>query len=184
MLYPFTFILLNQIHMMFRIFCVAVLFCLLSCKSTTYYIVRHAEKEGGATMSMVSDPPLSAEGERQALDLKNFLQQQKIKTIYSTNYARTMATAEPTRQFYGITLKMYDARNNDRLVEELKNISDGNVLVVGHSNTVDDIVNGLTGTAEMTDLADNEYGNAFIVKRKGSSYTFERIKVPQTTPRP
>jgi hypothetical protein len=58
------------------------------------------------------------------------------------------------------------------------------VLVVGHSNTVDDIVNGLTGRAEMTDLADNEYGNAFIVKRKGSSYTFERIKVPQTTPRP
>jgi broad specificity phosphatase PhoE len=170
--------------MMFRMFCLAALFFLLSCKSTTYYIVRHAEKEGGAAMSMVSDPPLSAEGERQALDLKNFLQQQKIKTIYSTNYARTMATAEPTRQFYGITLKMYDARNNDRLVEELKNISDGNVLVVGHSNTVDDIVNGLTGRAEMTDLADNEYGNAFIVKRKGSSYTFERIKVPQTTPRP
>jgi broad specificity phosphatase PhoE len=164
-------------------FYVAVLLFLLSCKSTTYFIVRHGEKEGGGSMSMVSDPPLSAEGEKQALDLRNFLQQKGIKTIYSTNYARTMATAEPTRQLYGITLKMYDARNNEKLVEELKNISDGNVLVVGHSNTVDDIVNGLLGTAQMTDLADTDYGNVFIVKKKGGSYTFERTKVPQSAAR-
>jgi hypothetical protein len=39
------------------------------------------------------------------------------------------------------------------------------------------------GTSAMTDLPETEYGSLFIVKKKGSSYTFEKIKVPQTTPR-
>jgi broad specificity phosphatase PhoE len=167
---------------MMRFFCTLYLLFLLSCKSTTYFIVRHAEKEGGGAM-MLSDPSLTAEGEKQAIDLKNFLQDKSIKTIYSTNYARTVATAEPTRQLFGLNLKTYDARNNQQLVEELKSIDSGNVLIVGHSNTVDDVVNGLTGENRMTDLDDSEYGNVFIVKRKGNSYSFERVKVPQTAPR-
>ena len=166
---------------MIRIVCFALLVFLLSCKSTTYFIVRHAEKEGGSTM--MSDPPLSAEGGKQAADLKAYLQNKNIKTIYSTNYARTIATAEPLRIALGLTLKTYDPRKNEQLVEELKKISDGNVLVVGHSNTVDDVVNGLLGTTQMTDLADTEYGNAFIVKKKGNTYSFERVKVPQTAAR-
>lgn len=166
---------------MFRIVCLLTLLFLFSCKGTTYYIVRHAERESGA--AMVSDPPLSAEGEKQAIDLKNYLQDKNIKTIYATNYARTIATAEPIRKALGLTLKIYDPKKNDQLIDELKKSSDGNVLVVGHSNTVDDIVNGLTGEAKLTDLADTEYGNVFIVKKKGNRYSFERLKVPQTEPR-
>jgi broad specificity phosphatase PhoE len=166
---------------MYKILCLPVLLFLLSCKSTTWYVVRHAERENGA--AMVSDPPLSAEGEKQAIDLKNYLQDKNIKTIYSTNYARTVATAEPIRKALGLTLKIYDPKKNDQLIDELKKNSDGNVLVVGHSNTVDDVVNGLTGEAKMTDLADTEYGNVFIVKKKGNRYSFERMKVPQTAPR-
>jgi broad specificity phosphatase PhoE len=132
---------------------------------------------------MLSDPPLSAEGEKQAVDLKTFLQNKSIKSIYSTNYARTIATAEPTRQAFGVNLKIYDPKNTAQFVEELKNISNGNVLVVGHSNTVDDVVNGLLGETKMTDLPDTAYGNVFIVRKKGSSFSFERLKVPQTAPR-
>ncbi|HEV7332948.1 MAG TPA: phosphoglycerate mutase family protein [Flavisolibacter sp.] len=168
---------------MIRFFCFAVLLVFASCKTTTYYVVRHAEKEGGATMSMAADPPLSAEGQKQAQDLKTFLTNKNIKTIYSTNYARTIATAEPTRLLYGVTLKTYDPRKNDQLIQELKTISDGNVLVVGHSNTVDDVVNGLMGVSELTDLPDTEYGSLFIVKKKGSKFSFEKVKVPETEPR-
>lgn len=168
---------------MFRIFCTFFLLVLFSCKNTTYFVVRHAEKESSGTMMMQSDPPLSAEGEKQAEDLKIFLQNKQIKTIYSTNYARTVATAEPIRQHLGVNIRTYDPRQNDKLVEELKKISDGNVLVVGHSNTVDDVVNGLLGNNGMRDLADNEYGNVFIVKRKGNTYSLVQVKVPPTTPR-
>jgi broad specificity phosphatase PhoE len=157
---------------MMRFFCTGFLLFLLSCKSTTYFVVRHAEKESKGTAMMQSDPPLSAEGEKQALDLKSFLQNKSVKSIYSTNYARTIATAEPIRQTLGVNLKMYDPRKNEQLVEELKKINDGNVLVVGHSNTVDDVVNGLMGESRMMDLADNEYGNVFIVKKKGSRVFF------------
>lgn len=168
---------------MLRIICFCALFFFISCKSTTYFIVRHAEKEGGSNMTMMSDPPLTAEGEKQALDLKNFLQDKNIKRIYSTNYARTVATAEPTRQLFGVSLKTYDPKKGEQLIEEWKTINGENVLIVGHSNTVDDVVNGLMSAAQMTDLADNEYGNVFIVTKKGSRFSFERLKVPKTAPR-
>lgn len=177
---PFIFKLLNQTAML-RTLLLALLFFLSACKSTTYYIVRHAEKEQGTTM--LSDPPLSTGGEKQAVDLKNYLQDKNIKTIYATNYARTIATAEPLRKALGLELKIYDPRKNEQLVAALKRIADGNVLVVGHSNTVDDVVNGLLGEAKMSDLPDTTYGNVFIVKKKGSSYSFEQMKVPQTAPR-
>lgn len=128
---------------------------------------------------MLSDPPLSAEGERQAGDLKNFLQKENIKAIYTTNYARTIATAEPTRKYFGLTVKIYDPRQPAALVDALKKTRDGNVLVVGHSNTVDDVVNGLLGEAKLTDLPETEYGSIFIVTRKGTSYTFKKQKVPR-----
>lgn len=168
---------------MIKFVCFAALFLFTACKTTTYYVVRHAEKEGGATMAMTADPPLSAEGQKQAIDLKNFLTNKNIRAIYSTNYARTISTAEPTRQLYGVTLKIYDPRKQEQLLGELKKISDGNVLVVGHSNTVDDVVNGLMGISELTDLPETEYGSMFVVKKKGSNYSFEKIKVPQTEPR-
>lgn len=164
------------------IFYISFIFLLASCSSTTYYIVRHAEKETSGAM-MLSDPPLTSAGEKQAIDLKNFLQQKKIKHIYSTNYARTVSTAEPTRQFFGLTLTLYDPRKNEELVEKLKQINDGNVLIVGHSNTVDDVVNSLLGKTQMSDLADSDYGQVFIVKRKGNQATFEKTAVPQTAAR-
>ncbi len=122
---------------MIKVACFFSLLFLLSCKTTTYYIVRHAEKQAN---SVSADPPLTTEGEKQPLDLKNFLQNKKIKTIYSTNYTRTLATAEPTRQALGGEIKLYKPTALIELTADLKKIDDGNVLVVGHSKTVGDVV--------------------------------------------
>jgi hypothetical protein len=43
----------------------------------------------------------------------------------------------------------------------------GNVLIVGHSNTVDDVVNGITGKKVFADLKDTAYGDLFMIVRKG-----------------
>lgn len=166
---------------MLRSFIVFSLLLLLSCKSTTYYIVRHAEKAQDTTKTI--DPPLSAEGEKQAVDLKNFLFHKKVKAIYCTNYVRTIATSEPLRKVLELSVKIYDPRKPEQLINELKQFKGGSVLVVGHSNTVDDVVNGLLGETKMTDLAETEYGNVFVVKKKRNGYSFKRLKVPQTTPR-
>src|SRR5687768_13565710 len=79
---------------------------LISCKATTYYVVRHAEKE--TTNTMTSDVPLSEEGKQRAVALKDILQNQKVSQIYSTNYIRTKTTAQPLADALGITIQTYN----------------------------------------------------------------------------
>ena len=144
------------------------LFLLASC-STNYYIVRHAEKVPSDGM-MTSDVPLSEQGKQRAAALEKALHNKKIQNIYATPYQRTQATAQPLSTAINVPINTYDPRDSF-FVSKLKDIN-SNVLVVGHSNTVDDIVNGLTGEKLLTDLPETQYGDLFIVKRKGRKYTF------------
>lgn len=148
----------------------------LSCKTTTYYISRHMEK-GGTTMT--ADPPLTAQGEAQAIALRDYLKGKKIAAVYSTNFIRTKSTAQPTATQYNLPVNIYTASGGNALVDSLKVSNTRNVLIVGHSNTVDDLVNRFLGTSTVTDLPDSEYGSLFIVKKKGSGYRFEKVKVGQ-----
>jgi len=148
---------------------------LLSCKTTTWYISRHAEKADNS-----ANPPLSSEGQKQALDLRDYLTGKNIKKIYATNFIRTQSTAQPTSQLFGVAIQTYTPPAPSTVfIDSLRAINSGNALVVGHSNTVDDIVNGLMGTNTMTDIPETEYGSLFIVKRKGSNYSFQKITVPR-----
>jgi len=144
------------------LFIVAVLsVCFASC-SRTVYIVRHAEKapSGSAANMMEDDPPLSDAGKVRALVLKSELSGKHIRHIYSTNTVRTRSTAEPLSQAIKIDIGIY--KNIDSLIDIIKSTK-GNALVVGHSNTVDDIVNKLCGQVKIeSDLKDGEYDNLFI----------------------
>lgn len=159
-----------------------VSFLLASC-STTIYVVRHAEKATGIdaeTMQTIKDPPLTVEGQERALALKQMLSGKNVKHIYSTNTLRTTSTAKPLKElFLNVPLQLYSSKPDsmELFIQQLKTIKKGNTLVVGHSNTVDDIVNKLCGSAVVPgDLKDNEYDNLFIIKRKGDSYSFKREK--------
>jgi len=151
-----------------------VYLCLTSC-CRSVYVVRHAEKiasTDSAAKMMANDPPLSEAGKVRAVSLKNELRHKHIKHIYSTNTIRTMATVQPLS---GATkVKIISYSNVDSMVNVIKSIK-GNVLVVGHSNTVDDIVNKLCGQTKITgDLKDNEYDNLFLVKFRGKKRIFSR----------
>lgn len=152
----------------------ALLFAILlfasSC-SSTYYIVRHAEKEAPANV-MTSDVPLSAAGKDRAEALGEKLIGKKIRHIYSTNYIRTRETAGPLSAATGVKIELYDPKDSS-FIHRLKGLQKGNILVVGHSNTVDDLVNGLTGKNLLKDLPDSQYGDLFVVKKKGKSYRYE-----------
>lgn len=152
---------------------------LFSCTTTTYYISRHAEKAG----VMSADPPLTAEGEKQALDLRNYLTGKKIGAVYSTNFLRTKATAKPTADLYSLAVKIYNPAQGTALIDSLKAHNKRNVFIVGHSNTVDDMVNRFVETNALTDLPETEYGSLFIVRKNGSGYRFEKISVPKTATR-
>ncbi len=150
--------------------------CFMSC-TRTVYVVRHAEKittSDNASKMMDNDPPLSEAGKVRALVLKNELASKHISHIYSTNTIRTRSTAEPLSQAIKINVELYN--NVDSFVNAIKSVK-GNVLVVGHSNTVDDIVNKLCGQTKIeADLKDGEYDNLFVLKVRGKKVHFEKRK--------
>ncbi|HEX2630222.1 MAG TPA: histidine phosphatase family protein [Chitinophagaceae bacterium] len=167
--------------MRYLLIAIVVCICVASCSSQRYYVVRHAEKlvitKDSAGM-MASNPPLSEPGKVRSFVLRSELQHKKISHIFSTNYLRTKSTAQPLSDTIGIPIVIYSPSRDsvtafDARLKALK----GNVLVVGHSNTVDDIVNKLTGRTDIPgDLSETEYDNLFIVTKKGKKWLFERKK--------
>jgi phosphohistidine phosphatase SixA len=154
------------------ILCFALL--LTSCSPVTYYIVRHAEKSI-ASPGMSSDVPLSEAGTDRAKKLAVLLKDQNIGHIYSTQTIRTTSTAKPLSEAINIPIEIYNPRDTSgTFMNQLKAIEKKNVLVVGHSNTVDDLVNKLTSKQLLNDLPDSSYNNLFIVKRAGKKYRFTR----------
>ena len=156
------------------IICLLILFS--SCNRNTFYIVRHAEKATAAP-NMSSDVPLSEAGEKRAIALKELLKEKDVRYIFSTQTIRTTSTAKPLSELKSVPVQLYSPRDTtDKFIMRLKSIRKGSVLIVGHSNTVDDVVNKMMGQTLLSDLAETEYDNLFIVKRKGKKYFFEREK--------
>ena len=155
---------------------------LFSC-SNTIYVVRHAEKASGidmASMKPSTDPPLTIEGEERALALKQILGSKNVKYIFSTNTLRTTSTAKPLKELYlGVPIQIYSSRPDsmNAFIQRIKAIKKGDVLIVGHSNTIDDIANKIAGSTVVPgDLNESIYDNLFILKRKGDKYVFTNGK--------
>lgn len=152
------------------LFAAILLFASCSKQSPkTIYIVRHAEKQ-----LVGNDPELAQSGQLRAKKLAQILADKNIKHIYSTDYIRTRSTAAPTADAAGLTIEIYDPKNHDALVEKIRNL-DGNVLVVGHSNTVNQFANYFVGDGEKYgDLTDLEYDYIFELTLEGSSSSVVR----------
>lgn len=151
---------------------------LLSCNVNTYYIVRHAEKEQGTTMTAsttkTTDVPLSAVGEKRAISLRDKLIGKDIRHIFSTNTIRTTSTAKPLSTASAKDIRFYNTTDSS-FINQLKTIK-GNVLVVGHSNTIDDIINNLVGEKKLSDLPDSAYGDLFVIKGKGKNFHLKTVQ--------
>jgi 2,3-bisphosphoglycerate-dependent phosphoglycerate mutase len=154
-------------------FLIFIIISLSSCATTNYYVVRHAEKEATSSSMMSTDVPLTQVGSERAEALKTLLQNQNIQRIFSTNYIRTTSTAKPLSDATGVSIEHY--KPGDTLFfNQLRNIKERNILIVGHSNTVDDLINGITGVTQLQDLPETQYGDLFIIKKKGNKYKLEQ----------
>ncbi len=128
---------------------------------TMIYLVRHGEKVAAG-----KDPELSAAGQARAQNIATILQKAAIASIYSSPTMRTRQTAEPLAQRSGIAVQVYDPAAPKALVERVKAHS-GAVLVVGHSNTLTELVR-LFGGAPGPDIADNEYDRLYQLIQGGN----------------
>jgi hypothetical protein len=86
--------------------------------------------------------------------------------------AGSMQTAAPLAKALGIEAITVPANTPGTLLEALKTAG-GNVLVVGHSNTVPDLLRGLGVTAVKID--DKEFDNLFVVTM-GAKPTMVRLR--------
>jgi broad specificity phosphatase PhoE len=129
------------------------------------FIVRHAERAdaGSGAAMMDKDPELSAEGQSRARALASLLRDANIRAIYTTELRRTEQTAAPLASALGLTVIKVPGADVATLIQKVR-AETGNVLVVGHSNTIPKILSAL-GATESVSIADNEYDNLFIVQR-------------------
>ena len=124
------------------------------------YIIRHLQKAEG------SDPPLTAEGTAAAEQLAAMLADKGIAAIYATATRRAMDTAAPLSRATGIAVVQYDARDPAALVAEVAAV-EGSVLVVGHSNTVPDLVTRFGGHPAPV-MTEKDYGTVYAVGASGT----------------
>jgi phosphohistidine phosphatase SixA len=128
----------------------------------TIFIVRHAEK-GAATSTNpgTNDPDLSDAGRVRAESLAKMLKDAGITVIYATEFKRTQQTAEPLAKILGIKLTIVPAKDTATLSAKLRDLP-GNALVVGHGNTVPELIKAL-GVDTPINIAETDYDNFFVV---------------------
>ena len=110
---------------------------------------------------MAPDPDLSEAGKARAASLAAMLKDAKITAIYVTEYKRTRQTAAPLALQLGLEMTVVPSKDAAGLTAKLKSAT-GNVLVVGHSNTVPATIAAL-GVNDPVAIGDTDYDNLFIV---------------------
>lgn len=133
------------------------------------FVVRHAERaDGGAGgtpggMTAANDPPLSAAGIARARRLAGILASAEVKHIFTTEFQRTRDTGAPLAEKAGIKSIVVSSRDSPSLLRQVR-AADGNALIVGHSNTVPELLKQLGVTPDIA-ITDDEYDNLFVVVR-------------------
>ncbi len=142
--------------------------------AVTFIVVRHAEKGGDDPR----DPSLSAAGRARAQALAKMLADAPLRAAYATAYRRTQQTARAAAAARGIAVTVYDARQPaSAFASQLRAAhAAGTVLVVGHSNTVPEIVAALSAQT-VEPMAETEFDRLYRVRIvAGGTATLERSR--------
>jgi broad specificity phosphatase PhoE len=149
----------------------AVVFCLavfaawtwFTANSTTVIVIRHAEK---LTVS-AADPALSAAGEARAALLARMFGDTKgagrLDAIYVSDTLRSRSTAAPLAARLAIApvAAADDPKGLARRV--LRENSGKRVMVIGHVNTVPEIVSALAGRSDIPGIDEQDFATMYVV---------------------
>ena len=148
-----------------------LLFLLLVCLDGVHaqdggiVVVRHAEKVADGS----ADPTLTEAGEARALALSQALSGARVAALIATQYRRTRLTLQPLSARHDLDIEVVDA-DSDAIDAHIiavaeaarSNMTDGLVVIAGHSNTVPLIVEALSGrTAEP--MSEDEYDRLYLL---------------------
>jgi phosphohistidine phosphatase SixA len=136
--------------------------------TTTVIVVRHAEKAA----QPAADPPLTDAGVARSKALEAALRDAGVTAIVTTQLERTKATARPLADALHITPEVVPTETSvqehvKKVVAAVLRHGGGVVLVVGHSNTVPEIVEALGGKKPAA-MCDDEYDGLYMVVVSGT----------------
>ena len=132
--------------------------------TTTIIFVRHAEK----VAEPADDPVLSEVGKARAAELARQLVDADVvagvDAVYATQYRRTQETAAAVADALDLPVNTYDAADTELVLEEILKEHKGKIiLVVGHSNTVPQLIWNLGASKKVPPIAEDEYDNIYII---------------------
>lgn len=150
------------------IFVLLLSICSFACSNalpsnTIIYIVRHAEKDVSDPKNQ--DPELSDIGIARVKALNEKLKNQKIDAVFSSKFKRTIKTGLDIAKSNKLVVQEYDAHKYKELSDLVKTkFKNKKVLIVGHSNTVLELIESFGASRPLGALTDDDYDFLFEVK--------------------
>ena len=127
-----------------------------SCGShTTVLLVRHADRVSG-------QDALNPDGAARAQELVHVAEKAGVAAIITSDANRAVLTAQPLATSAGLTPVVIPANDIQSFVDEIRSRRGTTLLVVGHSNTVPQIIAELGGPA-LPNIDDLEFDNVFVL---------------------
>ncbi len=148
------------------VFVIALAFWLVSAASTTtVFVMRHAEKLTSNPQD--PDPALAPAGEARALELAQFFGRapkgQGLDAVIVSEFRRAQDTVRPLANRLGVPVIVVPAEETRKTAKRaLADNRGGRVLIVGHSDTVPEIVNELSGV-DVGPMSEADYGIVYLV---------------------
>jgi broad specificity phosphatase PhoE len=142
----------------------------------TVILSRHAEKAA----TPPKDPPLTEAGKKRADLLASMLADSGVDAIYVTEFQRTQQTAAPLAE--RVHVKPTVISDTQQLIAAIHARKNGVVVVVGHSNTLPEIIAALGGPT--VKIADPEYNNLFVLTVGDAKSSLLRLHYGDSTPVP
>ena len=152
-----------------RLWLLAALAALAACTTAAapppapaVYVMRHLDTPAGER-----DPELLPEGRRSAELLATWFGAERPRAIYVSDFRRTRQTAGPLAARLGLAPIVYDPADTPGLIARVR-AGPLPALIVGHSNTVPDIVAALGGTRPAP-LVHEDFGDIWRVAADGAT---------------
>ncbi len=132
--------------------------------TTTVLVIRHADR----AVSEGRNPGLSPAGQQRALELVRVLDHLDVVSgpdvIFATQYRRTQETADPLAKALQLPVQLVDADDIVALAEKILLEYKGKVvLVIGHSDSVPELIREFQGSKKLAPIAANEYDNLYVL---------------------
>lgn len=136
----------------------------------TVFLIRHAEKADAPRQ----DPPLNEAGKARAQELAWMFEGSGIKTIITSQFLRAKQTAEPLAKKLGLSVtpmaiamspanpQQVSEQSIAEIVRQVNEKPGEAVLVIGHSNTVPEVIRTLGGDVVPT-IDEKKFDDLFVV---------------------